>query len=103
MTKYCACDVIGCWSVTLTEYCNRLRRKFCAAFYKILFMLNSLSAHYSGTLTIHNSLSLSLPAQGLPLSQIFPTIDSLSGLWTDSSFMTGPFLLSISFFYGRPM
>ena len=34
------------------------------------------------TLTIHNSLSLSLPAQDLPLSQIFPTIDSLpaSGL-----------------------
>jgi len=30
----------------------------------------------------HNSLSLSLPAQDLPLSQIFPTIDSLpaSGL-----------------------
>ena len=33
-------------------------------------------------LTIHNSLSLSLPAQDLPLSQIFPSIDSLpaSGL-----------------------
>jgi len=29
------------------------------------------------TLTIHNSLSLSLPAQDLPFSQIFPTIDSL--------------------------
>jgi len=36
--------------------------------------------------TITNSLSLSLPAQNLPLSQTFPTIDSLpaSGLtpWT---------------------
>ena len=34
------------------------------------------------TLTIHNSLSLSLPAQYLPLPQIFPSIDSLpaSGL-----------------------
>jgi len=36
------------------------------------------------TLTIHNSLSLSLPAQNLPLSQIFPTIDS-SSLRTDST------------------
>jgi len=36
------------------------------------------------TLTIHNSLSLSLPAQNLPLSQIFSTIDS-SGLRTDST------------------
>ena len=44
-------------------------------------------------LGIHNSLSLSLPAQDLPFSQIFPTIDSLlaSGLtlrlydWTVSS------------------
>jgi len=48
------------------------------------------------TLTIHNSLSLSLPSQGLHLSQMFPTIDSLpaSGLtpWT------GPFLLSVSLF-----
>ena len=34
------------------------------------------------TLIIHNSLSLSLPAQDLPLSQIFPTIDSLPGLRT---------------------
>ena len=34
------------------------------------------------TLTTHNSFSLSLPAQDLPLPQIFPTIDSLpaSGL-----------------------
>ena len=34
------------------------------------------------TLTIHNSFSLSLPAQDLPLPQIFPSIDSLpaSGL-----------------------
>ena len=34
------------------------------------------------TLTIHNSISLSLPAQDLPLPQIFPPIDSLpaSGL-----------------------
>jgi len=53
------------------------------------------------TLTIHNSLSLSLPAlpaQDLPLSQIFPTI-LLSSLRTDSTdFMTVPFLLSISVF-----
>jgi len=34
------------------------------------------------TITIHNSLSLSLPSQDLPFSQIFPTTDSLpaSGL-----------------------
>jgi len=46
------------------------------------------------TLTIHNSLSLSLPVQDLPLSQIFPTIDS-------TDFTTGPFLLSISVFTAR--
>jgi len=40
------------------------------------------------TLTTHNSHSLSLPAQDLPLSQISPTIDSF-GLRTDSTdFMT---------------
>ena len=41
------------------------------------------SSHSANSpLTIHNSLSLSLPPQDLPLSQIFPTIDSLpaSGL-----------------------
>jgi len=48
------------------------------------------------TLTIHMSLSLSLPTQNLPLSQIFPTILS-SDLRTDyTNFMTRPFLLSIS-------
>ena len=42
-----------------------------------IFLLSQLT-----TLTIHNSLSLSLPAQDLPFSQIFPTIDSIpaSGL-----------------------
>ena len=46
----------------------------------------------------HNSLTLSLPAQNLHLSQIFPTINS-SDLGIDSmDFMTGPFLLSISLF-----
>jgi len=42
-----------------------------------IFLLSQLT-----TLTIHNSLSLSLPAQDLPFSQVFPTIDSLqaSGL-----------------------
>jgi len=52
------------------------------------------------TLTIHNSLFLSLPPQDLPLSQIFPTIDSLpaSGLHDSTDFTTGPFLLSISVF-----
>jgi len=47
------------------------------------------------TLTIHNSLSVSLPVQNLPLLQIFPTIDSLpaSGLtpqclWLDRFFWT---------------
>ena len=42
-----------------------------------IFLLSQLT-----TLTIHTSLSLSLPAQDLPFSQIFPTIDSLpaSGL-----------------------
>ena len=46
----------------------------CACHIFLLFQLT--------TLTIHNSLSLSLPAQDLPFSQIFPTIDSLpaSGL-----------------------
>jgi len=40
------------------------------------------------TLTIHNSLSLSLQAQNLHLPQIFPTIDS--SVQTDSTnFMTG--------------
>ena len=37
----------------------------------------STIARQLNTLTIHNSLSLSLPAQDLPLSQIFPAIDSL--------------------------
>ena len=36
-----------------------------------IFLLSQLS-----TLTTHNSLSLSLPAQDLPFSQIFPTRDS---------------------------
>ena len=36
-----------------------------------------LPVHAPTTLTIHNSLCLSLPAQDLPLPQIFPTIDSL--------------------------
>jgi len=38
------------------------------------------------TLAVHNSLPLSLPAQDLPLSQIFPTTDSLpaSGLTTQT-------------------
>ena len=56
------------------------------------------------TLTIHNSLSLSLPAQDLPLPQIFPSIDSLpaSGLtpWTsrlDRFFWASPFYV-FSFF-----
>ena len=45
------------------------------------------------TLTIHNPISLSLRAQGLPLSQIFPTTDSLQAsgltprtLWLDRFF-----------------
>jgi len=48
---------------------------------------------------MHSSLSLSLPAQDLPFSQIFPTIDSLlaSGL-TPRLYITAPFLLSISVF-----
>jgi len=52
------------------------------------------------TLTIHNSISLSLPAQNLPLSQIFPTIDSLLySLMIDSTnFMTGPLFLRTSIF-----
>ena len=36
-----------------------------------IFLLSQLT-----TLTIHNSVSLSLPAQDIPLSQIFPSIDS---------------------------
>ena len=49
------------------------------------------------TLTIHNSISLSLPAQDLPLPQIFPSHRLPSSLRTDSTdFTTGPFLLSIS-------
>jgi len=45
------------------------------------------------TLTIHNSRSLSLPPEDLPLSQIFPTIDFLQAsglaprtLWLDHFF-----------------
>jgi len=55
-------------------------------------------------LTIHNSLSLSLPAQDLPLSQIFPPIDSIpaSGLTPrtlrqDRFFWASPFYV-FSFF-----
>jgi len=42
-----------------------------------IFLLSQLT-----TLTVHKSLSLSLPVQDLPFPQIFPTIDSLpsSGL-----------------------
>ena len=36
------------------------------------------------TLTIHISLSLSLPAQKTPLSQVLPTINTLSSTRTDS-------------------
>jgi len=39
---------------------------------------NHISLCQLTTLTTHNSLSLSLSAQNLHLSQIFPTIDSLS-------------------------
>ena len=61
-----------------------------------IFLLSQLT-----TFTIHNSLSLSLPAQDLPFSQIFPTIDSLpaSGLtpglydWSVSSEHFGVFLV----------
>jgi len=62
------------------------------------------------TLTIHNSLSLSLPATYLPFSQIFPIIDSLpaSGLtprlydWTVSSEHFGFYFyfLHYSFLFG---
>jgi len=52
------------------------------------------------TLTIHNSRSLSLPPQNLPLSQIFPTVDSLpaSGLTQRTSrpdrfFWASPFFV----------
>ena len=75
------------------------------------------------TLTIHNSVSLSLPAQDLPLPQIFPTIGSIpaSGLsprtsWPYHSsehlcFLWPPYgiwqaiiFLPCGFFlYGRPM
>jgi len=44
----------------------------CSCSYHI-FSLRQLA-----TLTIHNSLPLSLPAQDLPLSLIFPAIDSLT-------------------------
>ena len=52
------------------------------------------------TLTIHNSLFLSLPPQDLPLSQNNLSHHRLpSSLRTDSAdFTTGPFLLSISVF-----
>ena len=42
------------------------------------------SFHKLTTLTIHNSFTLSLPAQNLPLSQILPTICPLSFSWTDT-------------------
>ena len=72
-----------------------------------IFLLSQLT-----TLTIHNSVSLSLPAQDLPLSQIFPSIDSfqpqdwLHGLhdWTVSSSMSVFFVFSFFItLYGRPM
>ena len=60
---------------------------------------NTSSHSVITTLTIHNSLTLSFPAQNVPLSQIFPTIDS-SGLRTDSmDFITETFLLSIFFVF----
>jgi len=43
------------------------------------------------------------PTQNLPLSQIFPIIDSLPACRTDSmDFVTRPFLLSNSNFHDRP-
>ena len=58
------------------------------------------------TLTNHNSLSLSLPPQNLPLSQIFPIIDSLlaSGLapgtsWLERFFYAPRFLFIFSFLH----
>jgi len=64
-----------------------------------------LTDHISVPLTIHNSLSLSLPAEDLRLSQIFPTIDSLpaSGLTPQTSrpdrfFSASPFYVCFSFF-----
>ena len=80
-----------------------------------LWLACSCSYHFFSlcqltTLTTHNSLSLSLPAQDLPLPQIFPTIDSLpaSGLtprtwWPDRFFWEPRFVvfsfLHYSFFY----
>jgi len=58
------------------------------------------------TVTVDNSISLSLSAQNLPLSQIFPTIDSLpaSGLTPRTLHCTtGPFFLSISVFSEREL
>ena len=57
-----------------------------------IFSLCQLTA-----LTIRNSLSLSLPPQDLPLSQIFRLPSSLMTDFTD--FTTGPFLLSIFFVF----
>jgi len=70
----------------------------CCLFMLLPHLLSSLCQ--LTTLTIHNSLSLSRPPQDLPLSQIFPTIDSLpaSGLHDSTYFTTGAFLLSISVF-----
>jgi len=61
-------------------------------------LLRNVSLCQVTTLTIRIPLSLSLPAQDLPLSQIFATID-YSGLRTDSTdFMTGPVRLSVAVF-----
>jgi len=69
----------------------------CSCSYHI-FLLCQLT-----TPTIHNPLSLSLLAQNLPLSQIFPTIDSLPALrltlqtlWLDHFFWASHFLFLVS-------
>ena len=65
-----------------------------------LFMLlphHLLTLSKLATLTIHNPLALSLPAQNLFLSQL------CSRLMTDSTdFVAGPFLPSIAVVYGCP-
>ena len=65
--------------------------------FMLLPYLVTLSTHHSH----HNSLSLLFPAQDLPLSQIFPAMDSLPASGLTPRTLLGPigrFLLSISFF-----
>jgi len=77
---------------------------FLTCLFMLLSHLLTLSTHHPHRQWL--PLSVSIPAQNLPVSRIFHTIDDRlsSGIRIDATgFMTGPFLLNISVLYGRPM